>query len=342
MERYLVGTYTRENESKGIYYMVLNTKTGKYKIVSSTKREVENPLFFTLNKEQDIIYAITKDNESGGIGTYIFEDDRFWMHEAETIEGLGACSIILTPNEDYVLTGHYGAGKIVVNKVDGTYLEGKPQIIDHKEMEKDGQQARVHFIEWMGDGHVLVCDLGLDALFVYPFDEETGLLDVEKRRRFDVPLGSGPRNTITDKKREYVYCINEYSLDVMTFRYQDGELTYIGTFPALEETNPKYSGAAIKMSPDEKYLYTSIRGANVLAVYEMLGEGQLKHMTNVPVEGDHPRDIELSINGDKLFAANQFSNDVTVFTIDANGVPQFTGEKIELPSPVCVVALQDR
>jgi 6-phosphogluconolactonase len=58
---------------------------------------------------------------------------------------------------------------------------------------------------------------------------------------------------------------------------------------------------------------------------------------HVSTQGKTPRSIKIDPSGKYLFAANQDSNNVVVFGIDAkSGRLQPTGEVLSLGSPVCI------
>ena len=84
-------------------------------------------------------------------------------------------------------------------------------------------------------------------------------------------------------------------------------------------------------------LYVSNRGHNSLAVFSVTESGVPTLDQLVSTEGDWPRNFSLDPSGRWLLVANQRSNSIVVFARDAeSGRLTLTGQRIELPSPVCL------
>jgi 6-phosphogluconolactonase len=61
----------------------------------------------------------------------------------------------------------------------------------------------------------------------------------------------------------------------------------------------------------------------------------------MPVEGNWPRNFTLDPSGRFLLAANERSNDITVFKIDElSGKLKYTGIKVQNQTPVCLQFLE--
>jgi 6-phosphogluconolactonase len=107
------------------------------------------------------------------------------------------------------------------------------------------------------------------------------------------------------------------------------------------DTTSKLPGSAdIHVHPNGRFLYASHRAqANDISVYSIdANDGKLTPVAHQSVMGIMPRNFTIDPTGRFLLAANQKSNNITIFSIDeATGNLQFTGEEIKLPSPVCLV-----
>jgi 6-phosphogluconolactonase len=67
------------------------------------------------------------------------------------------------------------------------------------------------------------------------------------------------------------------------------------------------------------------------------GSGRLSFLGAEPIRGKTPRNFVLDPTGRFLLAAGQQSDTVTVFAIDqATGRLTFTGQSLDVPSPVCI------
>ena len=58
--RMLIGTYTENSSSKGIYYYSLNQETGETKLLSTIMSE--NPSFITIHENKQNFYAVNEFN----------------------------------------------------------------------------------------------------------------------------------------------------------------------------------------------------------------------------------------------------------------------------------------
>ncbi len=94
--------------------------------------------------------------------------------------------------------------------------------------------------------------------------------------------------------------------------------------------------AEIAIHPNGKFLYTSNRGHDSIAVFAIDPvKGTLTFVAHVPTGGKEPRHFAIDPSGKYLLAENQLSNNIVVFKIDpATGGLTPTGQVVEIPSPV--------
>ena len=128
---------------------------------------------------------------------------------------------------------------------------------------------------------VLVCDLGLDRVFVYDRD----LTPVSYA---DVPKGQGVRHLTFAPDGRRVYAVNELGCSITEFDYADGRLTALRT-TALPCAGKSYAGA-IRLSEDGGLLFVSLRGDDVIAVCKPTPDGPVL-LRRFPCGGCWPRCI---------------------------------------------------
>jgi 6-phosphogluconolactonase len=94
--------------------------------------------------------------------------------------------------------------------------------------------------------------------------------------------------------------------------------------------------AEIAIHPNGKFLYTSNRGDDTIAIFSVdPAKGTLTFAARVPTGGKEPRHFAIDPSGKYLLAENQHSNNIVVFKIDAaTGGLTPTGQVVEVPSPV--------
>jgi 6-phosphogluconolactonase len=85
-------------------------------------------------------------------------------------------------------------------------------------------------------------------------------------------------------------------------------------------------------------VYASVRGDDVLVVLRAdPASGALDVVQRVPTGGRGPRHFALSPDGRRLHVANQRSDLVSAFAVDAaTGRLAPAGRPVSVPSPVCV------
>ena len=80
------------------------------------------------------------------------------------------------------------------------------------------------------------------------------------------------------------------------------------------------------------------RTEDTIAIYAIdQTKGTLTQKGSVPTGGKEPRNFEIDPTGHFLFAANQLSDNVVIFRIDAKtGNLTATGQVFEVGRPVCI------
>lgn len=234
--------------------------------------------------------------------------------------GLVPCHLAVQGDDVYLV--NYVTGNVVKNGELAVAHEGCGPHITRQE------KAHTHFIAPLPDGHLGVCDLGNDTLYVYDGD----LVEVSRAR---VPAGYGIRHFVWKKVGDgyQIYAINELLPSVSRFAYADGKATYLDTV-AIPRVEPRCTAAAIRLSPDGTKLYTSVRGENILSVFDVSADGKPKLLQSVCCGGAGPRDFD--VTDTHLICTNQLSNSVTVFALENGLIGKMTDE-ISLPNPLCVV-----
>lgn len=176
---------------------------------------------------------------------------------------------------------------------------------------------------------LLVPCMNLDA--VYGFDLDRDCAEVG---RISLPAGSGPRHGVFDRAHARLFLIAELANKVFAFRVNGAELF-------LEEAHqlsamPASTSAAIQLSDDERFLYASTRGADLLEVVAVDGF-HMRRVQCIPCGGGHPRDIRLTPDGRFLLAANRDTDAVVSFPVDrATGLLGREAGRASIPQAVWV------
>jgi 6-phosphogluconolactonase len=201
----------------------------------------------------------------------------------------------------------------------------------------------VHSVTLSPDGRfVVVCDLGLDRICSYRVDAATSTLTPANPPAVATPPGSGPRHSVFGADGRHLYAVTEMGSTVLAFAYDtaSGALTLQQALPTLPpDFKGSSTGAEIRLHPNGRFLYTSNRGHDSIAVFGVdPANGKLTPVAITPCGGKNPRNFALSPDGAWLVSANQNSNSLAVFRVDpATGRLTPTGQTAAVPLPVCVL-----
>ncbi len=89
-------------------------------------------------------------------------------------------------------------------------------------------------------------------------------------------------------------------------------------------------------APDGRRLYVSVRGGDLMVVFDLDREGHATRRSAFPSGGRGPRHFSLSPSGELLAVANQDSGTVALFRLDSKDAPEEVA-RAEVPQASCVV-----
>lgn len=346
-----VGTYTDKTSSKGIYFSKYDSKSGHFD-QPALAAESKNPSFLTKSADGRFVYAVNElsdyeGKKSGAVSAFRVDPATGKLAFLNEVASRGAdpCYITLDKTGRYLLVANYTGGNVAVFPVDkdGNVKEASG-FVQHSGsgVNKERQEGpHAHWIETSADNRfALVADLGLDELIVYRFDADSGKLAANEPEYGKVSEGSGPRHAAFGKNGKFVYLLNEMKGTVDVFRYAGGKLSRVRATDSLpKDFSGSNDAAELVMHPSGRFLYASNRGEDAIVVFRVDQEkGTLQVVERTLTQGKTPRSFAIDPTGKLLLAANQGSNNIVVFRIDQkNGKLAPTGDKLDAPSPVCVV-----
>ncbi|KFF05953.1 lactonase family protein [Flavobacterium reichenbachii] len=338
----LVGTYTNTCASKGIYIYEFDAASGNFTLKNTTEGVI-SPSYLSVSENNKFLYAVNENGNQSNVSAFSYDSKAGKLKLLNSNSSLGADPCHLINDSKNVIAANYSGGSIAVFKknADGSITEGQ-QLIQHEGKgpnEARQEKAHVHMVVFSPDKKfVLSNDLGQDKIFIYKYNAGAAHEVLTLKSTVDVKKGSGPRHLTFSKDGKFVYLVQELDGTLTTFSYDKS-----GSLKLLKETNiiPKdfkgaNSSAAIKISPDGKFLYVSDRGdVNMLSVYKILATGNIELVEQVSTLGKGPRDFAIDPTGNYLLAGHQYTNDIIIFKRDkVTGKLKNSGKKIELCSPV--------
>ncbi len=345
-----VGTYTRQN-SKGIYAFRFDSGTGKLSAIGLAAA-TSNPSYLAVHPSHRFLYAANEDDTfqgkpTGAVSAFAIDASTGKLKLLNQVSsgGPGPCHLAVDRSGKWLVVANYNGGSVaaIALNPDGS-LGKQTAFVQHRGSSVNPQRQagpHAHFIDFAPGGRfVLSADLGLDQVLTYRFDGQGGLTPADPPFA-KVDPGSGPRHLAFQPDGKFVYLANEMAATVTAFAYDsaNGSLKQLQTISMLPKdyTGPK-SAAEIAVHPSGRFLYASNRGHDSIAVFAIdPGKGTLTAIEHVPTQGKTPRNFAIDPTGTYLLAANQDSASVVVFRIDSKtGKLSATGEKAEVPFPVCV------
>jgi len=352
-----VGTYTG-GDSKGIYTLKMNMKTGSLTPVSITEGLV-NPSFLALHPDGKYLYSVSEVGNFGGKeagGVLSFAIDRGGNLTAineQSSGGAGPCHLVVDATGKNVLVANYGGGSVACLpiKSDGS-LAAASTFIQHQGSSVTPRQKgpHGHSINISPDNRfAMAADLGLDKVLIYSFDAAKGKLVANDPAFVKTKPGAGPRHFHFHPAGNFAYVINEMDLTVNAFAYDvdKGSLTTIQTISTIPDDDRSQKGlstAEVRVHPSGKFLYGSNRGHDTIVAYRINQKtGRLTLIENEPTQGKTPRNFFVDPTGKYLLAENQSTDSIVVLRINQDtGALESTGQTAKVPSPVCIRMLPAR
>lgn len=337
----LIGTYSPEDQA-GIFVYDLNTESGRTEYVSSASG-VANPSYLAISADEQHIYTVSENGEGGSAATaFSFNKQKGALAEInrQATKGAGPCYVLTDTDRRFTLTANYSGGSISVFPLaDDGSLKPVSQVLDY------GTESHLHMATLSPDKKYLYAtDLGRDKIYLFRINAdgaENGRFLIEgEPASFPLPAGAGPRHLAFHPNGKYLYCINELDGTVSCFTYNDGILADFQHIAADTVEHEGTKGSAdIHITPDGKFLYASNRLKNDgIAIFSINPENGRLTSAGYQPTGIHPRSFIITPNGKFLLVANQHSNLIQVFSIDASsGLLTDTKQDITtIQKPVCL------
>lgn len=314
--KFKIGTYTKKN-SKGIY-------RGEFinnEIKLDLWNEADNPTY--LDECEDEVFSVVKKGEEGGVAYF---KAGVLVNEV-TEAGAPPCYVSYDKVNKLVYSANYHGGRINTYKVENGKL-----VEVEKFVYPNGSKA--HYVVYSKElNEVVVCNLGNDEVYFYSIKDQKLTLEAT----YKAASGSGPRHAVVHPHSHLVYVFTELSSEVIVLKRVKDGLEVKQIISCLPDAEAKRWGAAIRLSPDGKYLYVSNRGHDSITVFKVEGE-TLSWVENVPSLGVQPRDFNISPCGKYVFVANLDSNNLAVYNRDENsGKLSVLLKDVEAFEPVCIL-----
>ncbi len=345
-----IGTYTGP-ASQGIYAFRFDERTGALTPLGLAAA-TPNPSFLAISPDRRVLFAVNETSsyggeQSGSVRSFAIDHATGKLTELSVQSTLGAdpCHLAIDRTGRFLVVANYTGGNFAMLPVDAEGKLGPASVVIGNEGAgpNKARQDRPHAHAVVFDPtqrFVLGADLGIDRVLVYRFDAMAGTLAAHSAPAAATAPGAGPRHLAFHPDGRRLFSLNELDSTVTTFTWDDtGRLAAgasVSTLPA--GGSPGNSTAEIAVHPNGRVLYASNRGHDSIAVLAIGTGGALSVVEHESTRGQTPRNFTLDLTGRWLLAANQRSNTLAVFQVDAKtGALAPHGPLADVGAPVCVL-----
>ncbi len=345
----------RTGADRGIYLSKLDQETGA---LSPAVRVADksNSVFMAFSPDHRHLYSLA---EVPRIVGHAREAIEAYEVDAATgalrnvgerlADGSEACHISVDPSGRCVLTANYGDHYVEVFPIGADATVGdRSCIVQHTGSGPDRtrqESAHPHSINVdPTDRFAIVCDLGMDKVFVYKFDPVRGSLALNNPAFASVPPGAGPRHFAFHPDGRHAFATDEMRGAITAFNW-DSEKGVLTPYQTISILRPDYKGlntsAEVVVAKSGRFVYGSNRGDDSIVVVSFdSSSGKLEFVQRMGEGVKVPRNYAIDPSGKWLVCANLTASTATVYRVDPEtGRLSLTGS-ISVPESLCVRFLQ--
>lgn len=313
--------------------------------------ELPAPSFLVTHPQKPLIYAVSETSETHVHALDVTDPAAPRVVATVSTGGHSGCHLLLAPDARTLYASHFVSGDLAVIQLgeDGLPTGTEPaQVFGHEGSGPGEMQdsPHAHFAGFAPGGHhVLVADLGTDELRRYALRPD-GLLD-DHGIAATLPPGAGPRHFAVRGENIYVLCQLDNQLRTLRWDHGSGTADLIAELPATTAQYRAGEGvdsAHITLAADD-VLLASVRGADVIAVFDLSPEGQARYRGSFDA-GHWPR--YFAVIGDRVHVGAEKGHQVRTYALadvlalppepEVGHIADLPHASAALPSPACVVA----
>jgi 6-phosphogluconolactonase (cycloisomerase 2 family) len=308
--------------------------------------DLVNPSFLAFDRSQRFLYTVHGDLSDITAMAIDPANGTLRVINRQSTEGKNPVHLAFDPSNRFVVVANHITSTLALLPrnddgslgavIDLVKLEGK--IGPHR---VEQPFAKPHQVEFDPSGKfIVVPDKGLDLVLTYRIDVEKRKL-VEASKPVQAREGAGPRHVAFHPGGKLAYVVNELDSTVTAYHFDpaNGALTPFQIVSAVPDTFTGNSRAAeIAVSADGRHVYASNRGNDSIAIYAIdAANGRLSSVGWTLSGGKTPRFFALGASDKLLFAANEDSDTITMFTRGEDGRIASTDKTVRVGSPVCIL-----
>lgn len=344
-----VGCYTtakRNARGDGIHVYRVDPEKGTWLQVQQLGGLV-NPSFLITSRDQRFLYAAHGDETYASSFKIDPSSGQLTNLNRASTGGTNVVHLALNSNGRYLVVANYTSGSVAAlpvredgslgDAVDVVTLAG--QAGPHK---VEQTSSHPHHIVFDASGRfVVVPDKGLDRIFVFELNPNSGKLKPSEQGSVVTRAGSGPRHAAFHPSLPVLWVLNELNSTVTTYDWDARQASLrakqiLSTLPA--DFTGENTAAEITTSHDGRYVYCSNRGHDSIAMFSVgPSTGLLTSNGWTPSGGKVPRYIGFDPTQRFLYSANEQSDVVTMFRVNTrSGRLTSSAEPVRNASPVTI------
>ncbi|MFC2087598.1 lactonase family protein [Bacteroidota bacterium] len=312
-----------------------------------------SPSYINISPDKRFLFAGSRPsgNAEGSVNSYQINRETYDLNliNSRSSQGIDPTHLSVHPLGKSLFVANYQSGTVASFQLkdNGEILPSNANYQHKGSGPNENRQnaAHAHYIHSDPSGnYVLSADLGADKVYIYAYDNESGKIEPNANQKYiEMAPGAGPRHLVFHPSGNWFYVINELNstLTACSFNKTRGEAKILKTISTLPDHMViENFPAAIRIHPNGKFLYSSNRGHNSIALFAIHEEGIPELQETKETKGDWPRDFNIDPPGKYMIVANQRSNNLCVFAIDQeNGKLKSLDIHKKTRQPTCVLFL---
>ena len=386
--RFYIGTHASVDRPS-IYLCEADFKEGSFTTIH-TMQGISDPPYLTISP-RGTLYALGRTSDSGSVCALRRESaqspEGLTLLNALSSGGTGPCHISVDERGEFLLCANYVSGSVALYDLssDGSILS----LCDFRQYSgvgfdsEDRQKGpHAHFAAFYSKScgapcsaasdpdlsdardEVLVCDLGLDMVYVYELDRTARKLR-DTDRSIRLPDGTGPRHLAFSKEHPgMLFILTELANSIFSYKYDPECCKYVQVqrFSAVDGASSEEAlmvpptadhgsiGCAIRFTGDGRYLFVSSRlGYQSISAFRCDTDGRLSFADRCLCGGITPRDFNIFENDEAvpdspdsvfLLIANQDSDLITALQFDRRSEKlSLLDMKMQAGKPTCILPI---
>lgn len=337
---FFAGCYTSGSQDKGIHLLRLDSDSGKLSLENSFYGG-ENPSF--LIRQGKFLYAANEVSGTGKASAFsVGNDNQLTLINSREAAGAGTCHIAYM--NGFLYGANYESGSIFGVEISADGALGK--VVSEIQHEGTGpnqdrqKEPHAHSVNPVpGENLLIAADLGTDKLFCYRQNADGSLKPDGISPAVKSPPGGGPRHLTFSPDVKRMFAVMEMGVSLVSYIISANGFEHESVYPLVkEEIFQRDIAADIHFNPAGTRLYASVRGKNLISVFEFTSAGTLNYTGFFSSGGDSPRNFCFSPDGKFILIAHQSSGDVTICPVNENN--GFIGsplDSVNLQGASCII-----